>query len=78
MLKVNIDSVGEAAIVECDGTISGGNEALQLYDAVHGAGSGSCDRNRPLKSKRHSGQRFEYVVVPGALGTQSWHSTEII
>jgi anti-anti-sigma regulatory factor len=36
MLKVNIDSVGEAAIVECEGTISGGDEALQLYDAVTG------------------------------------------
>ena len=34
MLRVNMDSVGEAAIVECEGTISGGNEALQLYDAV--------------------------------------------
>ena len=30
MLKVNMDRVGEAAIVECEGTISGGNEALQL------------------------------------------------
>jgi anti-anti-sigma regulatory factor len=36
MLKVNMDSVGEAAIVECEGTISGGDEALQLYDAVTG------------------------------------------
>jgi len=36
MLKVNMDRVGEAAIVECEGTISGGNEALQLYDAVTG------------------------------------------
>jgi|HubBroStandDraft_2_1064218.scaffolds.fasta_scaffold16104_3 anti-anti-sigma regulatory factor len=34
MLKVNMDSVGEAAIVECEGTISGSDEALQLYDAV--------------------------------------------
>jgi anti-anti-sigma regulatory factor len=36
MLKVNMDSVGEAAIVECEGSISGGDEALQLYDAVTG------------------------------------------
>jgi anti-anti-sigma regulatory factor len=36
MLKVNMDSVGEAAIVECEGTISGSDEALQLYDAVTG------------------------------------------
>jgi hypothetical protein len=31
-----MDSVGEAVIVECEGTISGGDEALQLYDAVTG------------------------------------------
>ena len=36
MLKVNMDSVGEAAIVECEGTISGVDEALRLYDAVTG------------------------------------------
>jgi anti-anti-sigma regulatory factor len=36
MLKVNLDSVGEAAIVECEGTISDGDEALQLYDAITG------------------------------------------
>jgi anti-anti-sigma regulatory factor len=36
MLKVNMDSVGEAAIVECEGSISGGDEALRLYDAVTG------------------------------------------
>jgi anti-anti-sigma regulatory factor len=36
MLKVNMDSVGEAAIVECEGTISGGHEAIQLYHAVTG------------------------------------------
>jgi anti-anti-sigma regulatory factor len=36
MLNVNMDSVGEAAIVECEGTISGCDEALQLYDAVTG------------------------------------------
>src|SRR5579863_4511827 len=36
MLKVNMDSVGEAAIVECEGTINGGDEALKLYDAVTG------------------------------------------
>ena len=36
MLKVNMDGVGEAAIVECEGTISGSDEALQLYDAVTG------------------------------------------
>jgi anti-anti-sigma regulatory factor len=36
MLNVNMDSIGEAAIVECEGTISGGDEALQLRDAVTG------------------------------------------
>jgi anti-anti-sigma regulatory factor len=36
MLKVNVDTVGEAAIVECEGTLSGGDEALQLYGAVTG------------------------------------------
>src|SRR5271167_4757397 len=36
MLKVNMDRVGEAAIVECEGTITGSDEALQLYDAVTG------------------------------------------
>ena len=36
MLKVNMDSVGEAAIVECEGTISGSDEALQLDAAVTG------------------------------------------
>jgi anti-anti-sigma regulatory factor len=36
MLKVNMDCVGEAAIVECEGTINSGDEALQLYDAVTG------------------------------------------
>jgi hypothetical protein len=36
MLKLNMDSVGEAAIVECEGAICGGDEALQLYEAVTG------------------------------------------
>jgi anti-anti-sigma regulatory factor len=40
MLKVNMDSVGEAVIVECEGTISGGDEALQLYDAVTARAAG--------------------------------------
>ena len=36
MLYVNMDNVGEAAIVECEGTISGGDDALQLRAAVTG------------------------------------------
>jgi anti-anti-sigma factor len=34
MLNVNLDSVGEVAIVECEGTIIGGEDAVQLRDAV--------------------------------------------
>jgi anti-anti-sigma regulatory factor len=40
MLNVNMDNVGEAAIVECEGTISGGDDALQLRDAVAGRAAG--------------------------------------
>jgi anti-anti-sigma factor len=36
MLVVNTDTVGEAAIVECEGTIMGSDDALQLRDAVMG------------------------------------------
>ena len=36
MLNLNMDDVGEAAIVECEGTLIGGDEALQLRDAVTG------------------------------------------
>ena len=36
MLNVNLDSVGEVAIVECEGAIIGGEDALQLRDAVTG------------------------------------------
>ena len=36
MLSVNTDHVGEAAIVECEGTIAGADDALQLRDAVTG------------------------------------------
>jgi anti-anti-sigma regulatory factor len=36
MLKVNMDSIGEAAIVECEGTIMGTDDALRLRDAVTG------------------------------------------
>jgi anti-anti-sigma regulatory factor len=34
MLNMNLDDVGEAAIVECEGTILGDEDALQLRDAV--------------------------------------------
>lgn len=34
MLNVNMDQVGEAAIVECEGTIIGDDDAQQLRDAV--------------------------------------------
>ncbi len=36
MLGVNIDNVGEVAIVECEGTILGGDDAQHLRDAVTG------------------------------------------
>ncbi len=36
MLVVNLDSIGEAGIVECEGTIMGNEDALQLRDAVTG------------------------------------------
>jgi len=36
MLNVNMDNVGEAAIAECEGTLIGGDDALQLRDAVTG------------------------------------------
>jgi anti-anti-sigma regulatory factor len=36
MLVVNLDSIGEAGIVECGGTIMGTDDALQLRDAVRG------------------------------------------
>jgi anti-anti-sigma regulatory factor len=36
MLVVNLDSIGEAGIVECGGTIMGTDDALQLRDAVTG------------------------------------------
>jgi hypothetical protein len=36
MLNLNMDDVGEAAIVECEGTLIGSDEALQLPDAVTG------------------------------------------
>jgi anti-anti-sigma factor len=34
MLIVNVDTVGEAAIVECEGMILSNNDALQLCDAI--------------------------------------------
>jgi len=34
MLSVNMDNVGKASIVECEGTITGDEDALQLRDAV--------------------------------------------
>ena len=34
MLIVNVDTVGEAAIVECEGMILSNDDALQLYDAI--------------------------------------------
>jgi anti-anti-sigma regulatory factor len=36
MLNLNMDSVGEASIIECEGSIIGGAEAHQLCDAVTG------------------------------------------
>jgi hypothetical protein len=39
MLNVNLDKVGEVVIVECEGTIIGGEDALQLRDAVTGLAS---------------------------------------
>jgi hypothetical protein len=36
MLNLNMDDVGEAAIVEFEGILIGGDEALQLPDAVTG------------------------------------------
>ena len=36
MLNVNLDNVGDVAIVECEGSIIDGEDALQLRDAVTG------------------------------------------
>jgi hypothetical protein len=36
MLNLNMDDVGETAIVEFEGILIGGDEALQLPDAVTG------------------------------------------
>jgi len=36
MLSVKVDNVGESAIVECEGTIMGGDDAQQLRNAVTG------------------------------------------
>jgi anti-anti-sigma regulatory factor len=36
MLVVNVDTVGEAAIVECEGMIMGNDDAVQLRDAITG------------------------------------------
>jgi hypothetical protein len=36
MLNVNMDNVGEAAIAECEGTLIGGDDAVQLREAVTG------------------------------------------
>jgi hypothetical protein len=46
MLNLNMDDVGEAAIVECEGTLIGGDEALPATRCGHGAGS-----PRPLKKE---------------------------
>jgi len=36
MLNMKMDNVGEVAIVECEGSIMGGEDALQLRNAVTG------------------------------------------
>jgi hypothetical protein len=77
MLKVNMDSVGESRHCRVRGHhhISGGDEALQLYDAVTGR---AADRVIVIDLSRVSvtvDKGVEYVVVPATLGTPSWHST---
>ncbi len=46
MLNLNMDDVGEAAIVECEGTLIGGDKALQLLNAVTARAA-----PRPLKKE---------------------------
>ena len=78
MLKLNVETIGDVAIIECEGKIVRGESAIKLRDVVMSQRDAHTVVIELSEVRALEGRRSRGACIPPAMGVRSQHPIKAV